>query len=84
MAFYYVLLLFNLSSLQEEFSEKLSTSTSTSTLLLKLRGLFIETRRGLEALGIPEKSSIESSCPSRRLIIEDPSQSYKEFIIEFC
>jgi hypothetical protein len=31
------------------------------------RALFIEIRRGLETLEIPEKSSLESSCPSRRL-----------------
>jgi hypothetical protein len=31
------------------------------------RGLFIEIRRGLEALGIPYKSFLESSCPCRRL-----------------
>jgi len=34
------------------------------------RGLFIEIRRGLEALVIPEKSSLESSCPSRRLKLQ--------------
>jgi hypothetical protein len=34
------------------------------------RGIFIEIRRGLEALGIPEKSSLESSCPSRRLKLQ--------------
>jgi hypothetical protein len=39
-------------------------------LLLKLRGLFIETRRGLEALGIPGKSSLESSFPRRGLKLQ--------------
>jgi hypothetical protein len=34
---------------------------------LKLRGLFIGSTQVLEALEIPEKSSLESSCPSRRL-----------------
>jgi hypothetical protein len=34
------------------------------------RGLFIEIKRDLEALVIPEKSSLESSCPSKRLKLQ--------------
>jgi hypothetical protein len=34
------------------------------------KGLFIEIRRRLEALEIPEKSSLESSCPSMRLKLQ--------------
>jgi hypothetical protein len=41
------------------------------------RGLFIEIRRGLEAIRIPEKSSLESSCPSRRLKLQSKEKDFK-------
>jgi hypothetical protein len=49
-------------------------------LLLKLRGLFIETRRGLEALGIPGKSSLESSCSSRGLKLQSKWEKDSKFV----
>jgi hypothetical protein len=49
-------------------------------LSLMFRGLFIEIRRGLEVLVIPKKSSVESSCPSRRLKLQSKYENDSKFV----
>jgi hypothetical protein len=44
------------------------------------RGLFLEIRIGLEALRILEKSSLESSCPSRRLKLQFKKEKDSKFV----
>jgi hypothetical protein len=44
------------------------------------RCLFIEIRRGLEVLVIPEKSSVESSCLSKRLKLQSKYEKDSKFV----